>query len=259
MMMKPLILVTNDDGIVAPGIRVLVEEMKQLGEVVVVAPDSPQSAKGHAITLMSPIRLNKVDVFDGVESYECSGTPADCVKIAKSVILADRKIDLCVSGINHGSNASVNIIYSGTMSAAMEASLEGIHSIGYSLEDFDYDADFSPCRPIVRQISAWILENGMKNTKLLNVNFPKTEGGPYKGIKVCKQSEGYWSEKYHIAEDPRGEKYYWLTGEFINQDNDSNTDKVALSNGYVSVVPSHHDLTQYKALDGELDDLTQLI
>lgn len=256
--MKPLILITNDDSITAPGIRVLVEEMKHLGEVVVVAPDSPQSAQGHAITLMGPVRLKKVDVFEGVESYQCSGTPADCVKIAKSVILANRNIDLCVSGINHGSNASVNIIYSGTMSAAMEASLEGINSIGFSLEDFSFNADFTPCRPIIRKMCEWVIENGMKSTKLLNVNFPKTDGKPFKGIKLCKQSKGYWSEKYHIAEDPRGEKYYWLTGEFINQDTDSNTDKVALENGYVSIVPSHHDLTQYKALDGELEDLTLL-
>lgn len=256
---KPLILVTNDDGIVAPGIRVLVEEMSKIGEVVVVAPDSPRSAQGHAITLMEPIRLRKLEMFEGVTSYECSGTPADCVKIAKSVILADRNIDLCVSGINHGSNASVNIIYSGTMSAAMEASLEGIPSIGYSLEDFSFDADFSPCRPIINQTSQWVLDGNLKHTKLLNINFPKTEDGIYKGIKVCKQSKGYWSEKYHVAEDPRGEKYYWLTGEFINQDTDSNTDKVALQNGYVSIVPSHHDLTQYKSLDGELDELTTLI
>lgn len=256
--MKPLILITNDDGITAPGIRVLVEEMKHLGEVVVVAPDSPQSAQGHAITLMGPVRLKKTNIFEGVESYECSGTPADCVKIAKSVILTDRTIDLCVSGINHGSNASVNIIYSGTMSAAMEASLEGINSIGFSLEDFSYDADFTPCRKVLRNISKWVLDNGMENTKLLNINFPKTNGEPFKGIKLCKQSKGYWSEKYHVAEDPRGEKYYWLTGEFINQDTDLNTDKVALKEGYVSIVPSHHDLTQYKALNGELDELTSL-
>lgn len=256
--MRPLILITNDDSIAAPGIKVLVEEMKHLGEVVVVAPDSPQSAQGHAITLMGPVRLKKVDVFEGVESYQCSGTPADCVKIAKSVILAGRTIDLCVSGINHGSNASVNIIYSGTLSAAMEASLEGINSIGFSLEDFSFDADFTPCRPIVRNIAKWVLDNGLKNTKLLNVNFPRTKGKPFKGIKVCKQSKGYWSEQYHVQEDPRGEKYYWLTGEFINQDTDLNTDILALKDGYVSIVPSHHDLTQYKALNGELDELISL-
>jgi 5'-nucleotidase len=255
---RPLILVTNDDGIIAPGIRALVEEMKHLGEVVVVAPDSPQSAQGHAITLMGPLRLKKVDIFEGIESYECSGTPADCVKIAKSVVLKGRTIDLCVSGVNHGSNASVNIIYSGTMSAAMEASLEGINSIGFSLEDFSYEADFSPCKPIIREISKWVLGDNLKTTKLLNVNFPKTNGADFKGVKICKQSKGYWSEEYHIAEDPRGEKYYWLTGEFINQDTDQNTDKVALQNGYVSVVPSHHDLTQYESLNGELDALTLL-
>lgn len=251
--MKPLILVTNDDGIVAPGIRVLVEEMKHLGEVVVVAPDAPQSAKGHSITIEKPIRLNKLEMFEGVESYECSGTPADCVKIAKCVILKNRNIDLCVSGINHGSNASVNIIYSGTMSAAMEASLEGINSIGFSLEDFSFQADFSACRPVVRGMADWALKNGLGQTKLLNVNFPKTDGKPFKGIQVCKQTDGYWSEEYHEAKDPWGRKYYWLTGKFINEEpNLEGTDKTALENGYVSVVPSHHDLTDYKALDGSL-------
>ncbi|NNE27861.1 MAG: 5'/3'-nucleotidase SurE, partial [Saprospiraceae bacterium] len=140
---KPLILVTNDDGIVAPGIAALVEVVKKIGTPFVVAPDSPQSGQGHAITLTSPLRLNKVNVFDGVEAYECNGTPVDCVKLAKHVLLKDKTIDMCVSGVNHGSNAAINIIYSGTMSAAMEASLEGIKSIGFSLLDFSYEADFS--------------------------------------------------------------------------------------------------------------------
>ncbi len=254
--MKPLILVTNDDGIVAPGIKNLVNVMKEIGEVIVVAPDSPQSAQGHAITIKKPIRLRKVDVFEGIESYECSGTPADCVKIAKHLLLKDRQIDLCVSGINHGSNASINIIYSGTMSAAMEASLEGIRSVGFSLEDFSFKANFEPCLPYVKQISEWVLNEQLENTNLLNVNFPKlAEGEAYKGMKICRQAEARWIERFHEATDPFGEKYYWLTGDFVDEDNRPNTDVKALKQGYISIVPSHHDLTQYDALDGRLKDL----
>ena len=150
-MSKPLILVTNDDGIIAPGIKALIEVAKEFGEVFVIAPDSPQSGQGHAITINSPLRLNKVDLFEGIEAYECSGTPADCVKLGKNVLLKDRTVDLCLSGINHGSNASINIIYSGTMSAAMEASLEGINSIGFSLCNFSFKADFEPSKVFVRK------------------------------------------------------------------------------------------------------------
>ncbi len=255
-----MILVSNDDGITAPGIRVLVNTMKTIGEVVVVAPDSPQSAKGHAITIDDPLRLKKSDIFDGVEAYECSGTPADCVKIARSVVLKGREIDLAVSGINHGSNASVNIIYSGTMSAAMEASLEGIRSIGFSLMDFDYDADFSPAVPFVSSLSKWMLENQPEGALLLNVNFPKLEGDlkEYKGMKLCKQANARWVEAYHEVEDPRGRKFYWLTGEFQNNDPDPNADINALNEGYVSVVPAHHDLTSYPALEGNLKEINKL-
>ena len=172
-MKKPLILVTNDDGMFAPGIKALVEVVRDLGEVVIIAPNSPQSGKGHAITIHDPIRLHKVDVFEGIEAYECSGTPVDCVKLAKSVVLKDRKVDLCVSGINHGSNASINIIYSGTMSAAMEASLEGIDSIGFSLLDFSFEANFEASKVIAKKIVNYVLKNGMQKGNLLNVNIPR--------------------------------------------------------------------------------------
>ena len=155
---KPLILITNDDGIFAPGIKALLEVVQKIGTPIVVAPDKPQSGQGHAITITSPIRLKKVDQFEGVESYACTGTPVDCVKLAKNIILKDRTIDLCVSGINHGSNAALNILYSGTMSAAMEASIEGINSIGFSLLDFSIDADFSGAsyyaKPIIQKLLA---------------------------------------------------------------------------------------------------------
>ncbi len=248
--MKPLILVTNDDGIVAPGIRNLVEVAKKFGDVVVVAPDKPQSGQGHAITLNDPLRLRKLEIFDGVESYACSGTPVDCVKLAKNVILKDRKVNLCVSGINHGSNAAINIIYSGTMSAAMEASLEGIDSIGFSYLDYSFDADFTASRHFAEIIIGEVLKNGLKDCKLLNVNIPKGTVNEIQGIKVCKQGEGSWIEDFQEGIDPRGEKYYWLTGKFINRDIAENADIKALEDKYVSIVPSGHDLTVYSALQG---------
>lgn len=247
--MKPLILVTNDDGIVAPGIKNLVEVAKKYGEVVVVAPDKPQSGQGHAITLNDPLRLRKLDLFDGVASYECSGTPVDCVKLAKNVLLKNRKVDLCLSGINHGSNAAINIIYSGTMSAAMEASLEGIDSIGFSYLDYSFGADFTASVYFADIIIAQVLANGLKDCKLLNVNIPQGTIEDIKGIKVCKQGEGNWVEEFQEGIDPRGEKYYWLTGKFINLDTAHNTDIKALEDKYVSIVPSGHDLTVYRALE----------
>jgi 5'-nucleotidase len=245
---RPLILVTNDDGMFAPGIRKLVDIARQMGEVVVVAPDSPQSAKGHAVTLADPIRLNKVTVFDEIEAYECSGTPVDCVKLAKNILLKDRKIDLCVSGINHGSNASINILYSGTMSAAMEASIEGVDSIGFSLEDYSMNADFEPAAPWIKKIMEYALQFGLVESKLLNVNIPHPSLGPIKGMKVCRQAEGRWEEEFVVGEDPRGEKFYWLTGKFATHDAGPGTDINALRGGYISIVPSLHDFTDYKAM-----------
>lgn len=250
MAKRPLILVTNDDGIVAPGIRALVDVVKDFGEVVVVAPDSPQSGKGHAITLEQPLRMRKVDIFEGIESYECDGTPADCVKMAKNVLLRDRTIDLCVSGVNHGSNASINILYSGTMSAAMEASLENIDSVGFSLLDFAFDADFEGAQGVIRSIVSNILKEGLKGTNLLNVNIPKLPKDEIKGIKVCAQASGMWVEDFQKGEDPRGEEYYWLSGRFVVDEEHTDTDIYWLKQGYVSVVPSQHDLTHHKALSG---------
>ena len=236
---------TNDDGMFAPGIKRLVSIARQLGEVIVVAPNSPQSAKGHAVTLSDPIRLHKVNVFDEIVAYECSGTPVDCVKLAKNILLKDRKIDLCVSGINHGSNASINILYSGTISAAMEASIEGVDSIGFSLEDYSMDANFDPATPWVKSIMEYVLKNGMVNTNLLNVNIPNTA---IKGMRICRQSEGRWQEEFVEGEDPRGQKFYWLTGNFVTSDTGDDTDICALREGYISVVPSLHDLTSHRAI-----------
>jgi 5'-nucleotidase len=248
-MKKPIILVTNDDGIVAPGIAALVEVARDFGDVLVVAPDSPQSGQGHAITIENPLRLNSVDVFDGIQSYECNGTPADCVKLAKHLLRKNQPIDLCLSGINHGSNASVNIIYSGTMSAAMEAAIEGINSIGFSLLDYSYNADFSAAKHVVRTLLESIMEQGFQpECNLLNVNIPKVSKEELKGVKVCRQANGYWKEEFIVGTDPRKQDYYWLTGEFVNRDAGEDTDLHALANGYASIVPSHYDLTHHNSI-----------
>jgi 5'-nucleotidase len=236
-------------ALLPPGIRNLVEVAKEYGEVVVVAPDSPQSAQGHSITIEEPLRLRPVDVFEGVQAYECSGTPVDCVKIAKYVVFKDRKIDLCVSGINHGSNASSNVLYSGTMSAATEAAMEGILSIGFSLLDYRMDADFSAAQHYAHKLIKHSLEKGLANANLLNVNIPKLPVEAIKGMRICRQAKGYWAEDFQEAEDPQGRPYYWLTGKFEYQDNGTDDDIHALEEGYVSVVPITYDMTQYNALD----------
>jgi 5'-nucleotidase len=244
----PLILVTNDDGIFAPGIKALVEIASAYGEVVVVAPDSPRSGQGHAITLHDPLRLKKVQAFEGIESYECSGTPVDCVKLAKHEVLKGRSIDLCLSGINHGSNASINIIYSGTMSAAMEASIEQIPSIGFSLLDFSFEADFSHVRPWANQLIEMMLA-GVPAHTLLNVNIPKNSAEGVKGMKLCRQANGKWVEKFDKRIDTMGKEYFWLSGSYVLDDPHDDADIAALQAGYVSVVPSGHDLTDYATLD----------
>ena len=248
MSKKPLILITNDDGIVAPGILALIEVMSQIGDVVVVAPDSPQSAMGHAITINSTLQINKISKQDdSIIRYSCSGTPVDCVKIAVSEIL-DRKPDLCVSGINHGSNSSINVIYSGTMSAAVEAGIEGIPAIGFSLCDYSWDADFSQVKSFVKKIALQVLENNLPEGVLLNVNFPKLAEKEIKGIKICRQAKAIWQEKFDKRISPMGKEYYWLTGQFINKDKGEDTDEWALANGYISIVPVQFDLTAHHAI-----------
>lgn len=247
-MARPLILVTNDDGIVAPGIKALIQTASKYGEVVVIAPDSPQSGQGHAITLEQPLRLHKVDIFPGIDAYECTGTPVDCVKLGKNVILKDRTIDLCVSGINHGANSSINVLYSGTMSAAMEASLEGIDSIGFSLLDYQFDADFGAAAHYADKLIQAALAKKFEGCKLLNVNIPKGKKEEINGMKVCRQCNGTWVEDFQESLDPRGRKYYWLTGKFVNQDEGEDTDIWALDRNYVSIVPTAHDLTAYPAV-----------
>lgn len=246
---KPLILVTNDDGINAPGIRFLIDIVNDFGDVVVVAPDSPQSGMGHAITINNtlycePIVINK---NKPQSEYSCSGTPADCVKIAVNEILK-RKPDLCVSGINHGSNSSINVIYSGTMSAAVEAGTHGIPAIGFSLLDYSLDADFTHSKEFVKKIISECLNNGVPKGVVLNVNIPKISNNKLKGIKICRQANGVWEEKFDKRINPLGREYYWLSGKFVNNDPGEDTDEWALENGFVSITPTQYDLTAHQAI-----------
>jgi 5'-nucleotidase len=243
---RPRILVVNDDGIDAPGIRALIEVMKELGDVTVVAPDGPQSGMGHAITIAKPLRLDKVKLYEGVEMYKSSGTPVDCVKLAVNQVFKGQKPDLCVSGINHGLNNSINVIYSGTMSAAVEGAIESIPSIGFSLDDFTYDADFSHCKKFIKVIASRVLEHGLLPGTLLNVNFPK--GADIKGIKICRQANAKWAEEFDERLDPHKRNYYWLTGIFQNYDHGQDSDVWALENGYVSMVPVQFDMTAHHAI-----------
>ncbi len=246
---KPLILVTNDDGITAPGIRALIEVMNKLGEVVVVAPDSAQSGMGHAVTVNDVLFLNEVKIDDGVQKeFQSSGTPVDCVKLAISEVL-HRKPDLIVSGINHGSNASINIIYSGTMSAAVEGGIEGVPSIGFSLDNFSWKADFEPSKVFVEKIAREVLKNGIPKGMVLNVNIPNLPLDQIKGIKIARQAHAKWEETFDKRINPHGKEYYWLSGEFKNMDSGTDTDLYALENGYVSVVPVQYDLTAYQWID----------
>lgn len=243
---KPTILVVNDDGITAPGIRTLAHLMQELGDVVVVAPDSPQSAMGHAITISKPLRLEKVRIYDDItETYQCSGTPVDCVKLAVNKVL-HRKPDLCVSGINHGSNSSINVIYSGTMSAAMEGAIEGIPSIGFSHASFGMDTDFEPVKKYITALAKEVLAKGLPKGVLLNVNFPNCE--KLEGLKICRQAVAKWEEEFDERLDPHRRKYYWLTGKFVLQDAGNDTDEHALANGYASVVPVQFDFTAHHAI-----------
>lgn len=248
MSKKPLILVTNDDGITAPGIRTLIEVMTTIGDVVVVAPDSPQSGMGHAITINSTLHVEKVTIEKGdQEEYSCSGTPADCVKLGVKQLL-ERRPDLCVSGINHGSNSSINVIYSGTMSAAIEAGVEGIPAIGFSLCDYNWSANFEACKPYIKKIATNVLKHGLDNGTVLNVNFPKLDENNIKGIKICRQAKANWEEEFDKRTNPQGREYYWLTGKFVNLDQGEDTDEWALANGYVSVVPIQFDLTAHHSI-----------
>ncbi len=248
---RPVILITNDDGVMAPGILSLVEAVKDLGKVVVVAPDKPQSGMGHAITIGLPLRLHQVELFEGVEAWQCSGTPVDCVKLAVDKVLR-RKPDICLSGINHGANHSINVIYSGTMSAAVEAAIESIPSAGFSLLDHSVEADFTGAKKYARILVQQMLKTRLDKHTVLNVNIPAVPVELIKGIKICKQAYAKYEEDFVERNDPNGKKYFWLTGEFVNFDKGKDADVWALEHNFVSVVPVQFDLTNY-ALKAKLE------
>lgn len=241
---QPIILITNDDSIFAPGIKALTEAVLHLGRVVVVAPDKPQSGMGHAITIGQPLRLQKVNFIEGVEAYTCNGTPVDCVKLAVDKVL-HRKPNICLSGINHGANHSINVIYSGTMSAAVEAAIESIPSAGFSLLDYSLEANFEAAKVIAAKVATQMLNKKLDKHLVLNVNIPAVPLNLIKGIKVCRQAYAKYEEDFIERLDPHGKMYYWLTGQFVNFDKGKDTDVWALNNNYVSVVPVQFDLTNY--------------
>lgn len=248
-MKRPLILVSNDDGITSRGIRNLVTVMKELGDVLVVAPDGPQSGMGHAITVGDTLRLESSSIFDGVKAFQCSGTPADCVKMARHFVLkGDRQPDIVVSGINHGSNTSISVLYSGTMSAAIEGAIEGTPAIGFSLCDYGHDADFSHSLEYIKKIVLQVLEKGLPKGVALNVNFPPRRNEPIKGVRICRQANAKWVEEFDQRFDPNGRRYFWMAGNFVNFDKGEDNDEWAIANNYVSVVPCQFDLTAHQAI-----------
>lgn len=247
-MSRPSILISNDDGIHAPGILALVEVAMEFGEVTVVAPDSAQSGMGHAISVGRPLRLYKEDLINGLSGHACSGTPADCVKLATGVLM-DHTPDLILSGINHGANTSVSSVYSGTLSAAREGAIQGIPAIGFSLNHYNHDADMTGAQVVVRKLLASVMTYKLAPGRLLNVNIPDLPAAEIKGMKITRQAKGRWVEEFDQRTDPFGRPYYWLTGQFDLLDEGDDTDEAAIRNGYVSVTPMQHDLTAYDIMD----------
>ncbi len=246
MKKNPLILIVNDDGYEAKGLAAMVKAAKEFGEVVVITPDGPRSGMGHAITMNVPLRIKLYHTEESIPYYRTNGTPVDCVKLGQRVILKDRKIDLVLSGINHGSNSSVSLIYSGTMAAAIEASFENIPAIGISLVDYSPDADFSASIEVSKKIIYKVLNNPFPNHICLNVNIPQCKLEDIKGIKIARQTNGYWHEDLEERIDSFGRKYYWLTGHLVDQDLKEDSCQWALTNNYVSVQPVQFDMTAYQ-------------
>lgn len=241
------ILVCNDDGITAPGLRALVEVAQEFGEVVVVAPDKPQSGMGHAISIGVPLRLYPSREFGDIPAWACSGTPADCVKLATGVL--GEKPDLLLSGINHGANFSISVFYSGTLSAAIEGAFEGIPSLGISLLDYSREADFTAAQAILRELILLVQAHPFPAHVPLNVNIPKLPLSEIKGIRLTRQAKGRFVEQFEERIDPYGQPYYWMVGRFESQDAGPDTDLWALERGYVSICPLRIDLTAYEQLN----------
>jgi 5'-nucleotidase len=243
---KPSILVTNDDGIHAKGLRELIEVIRLFGNVTVIAPEVSMSGMSGAVTVDQPLRTVKLSEEPGLTVYKCNGTPVDCVKLGFNHLL-EKTPDYVVSGINHGANTSISIIYSGTMGAAMEGSLHGVPSIGFSLTDFHPDADFGKAKIFSARIFQAIMENKLPRDTCLNVNIPQ---GIPKGIKICRQARGKWSEEFDKRTDPHQRPYFWLSGTFHNyEEHAKDTDLYALEKNYVSVVPVKVDMTCYETLE----------
>lgn len=242
------IFITNDDGINAPGIRNLIEFVKPFGAVTIVAPTKGHSGQSHAVTVGKTIRLNKIAEEPGYREYSCSGTPVDCVKIGLQQLFKEQLPDILVSGINHGSNAGINLFYSGTMAAASEGTINDIPSIGFSLCNYDSDANFSVCKKPMEDIMKDVIANPLPQGVTLNVNILDVLKTELKGIKNCRMGKGRWIEEFEKRVDPRGRDYYWLTGRYISLENERDTDHWALENGYVSVVPLTLDMTHHNHL-----------
>jgi len=245
---KPLILITNNDGVEAKGLQALIETIRTLGTVIVVAPADPQSGMSHAITVKVPLRITKIRAEENLTIYKCYGTPVDCVKMALNHLLP-AKPDLLVSGINHGSNSAASVFYSGTMGAALEGCINEIASIGFSLLNLDHEADFSTSQYYVDIITRLVLKNGLPRTVCLNVNIPDITRDKIAGIKICRQNKGFWREEFDQRIDPAGKHYFWLTGVFHNTEPDAtDTDEWALNNNFVSIVPLKTDLTCHDSM-----------
>ena len=251
--MKPLILITNDDGYAARGLKVLTEVAREFGDVVVMAPEQNASAKGLSLTTKVPVRVREIQQEEDLSVYACDGTPVDCLKLAYEHF-CPRHPNLVLSGINHGSNSSINVLYSGTMGAVIEATVLGVNAIGFSLLNHSPEADFEPSRPIVRHIVSHVLEHGLPTDTALNVNIPRLAADEIKGIRLCHQATGKWLDSFEKRVDPIGRPYWWLTGKFVCNEPPDTSDEWALAHGYVSVVPIHTDYTHYSAI-GELKNM----
>jgi 5'-nucleotidase len=247
-MKKPTILITNDDGIKAGGLRYLISVMRKLGDVLVVASNEPNSGQGHAITVRTPLRCDLVKESKNYKEYVTNGTPVDCVKLAEQIVLKG-KPDIIVSGVNHGSNASVNVVYSGTMAAVVEGCIGGVPAIGFSLNSYDENADFSACGDFIKEITKKVFDEGLSDGICLNVNIPAVPKKEIKGVKVCRQANARWIEEYAECKDPRQRDYFWLTGYLEKLENNEDTDQWAIDNNYISVVPIHYDLTSHKSIE----------
>lgn len=246
---KPTILIANDDGYRAKGLRKLIDLMRTIGKVIVVTTEKVNSAQGHSITMTEPLRYHLHEKGENYEMYVCNGRPVDCVKLGYQVIM-DKNPDIVVSGINHGSNASTNLIYSGTMAAAVEACMDKIPAVGFSLDSYSPDAYFDHLDGYIIDIVKNVLERGLPDRVCLNVNFPKYDPeNPIKGVRICHQADGRWIEVFDRRNDPSGKEYFWLTGYFEEKDLSEDGDQYALKNNYVSIVPTSYDWTAYFAID----------